>query len=330
MIPKTAASLVDEVLRGSVLATARLITLVEDGHPDAREALRALYPHTGKAYIVGITGSSGSGKSTLVDKVALNLSNENHTVGIVAIDPSSPFTGGALLGDRVRMQGADAHDGIFIRSLSTRGMMGGLSRTTADIVKIMDAMGKDFILVETIGVGQDEVSIAEEADTTVLIMVPGLGDDIQSIKAGIMEIADIFVVNKCDREGAEAVVSAIRLSLEMAPVADGWSPPIVKTVATLDEGVGALVEQLRQHRKYLEESGELAKKRRERIRSELIRMVDESVFRFVAKQTKLDESFEEVLEDVVSRKKDPYSCVDRIREVLESRLIGKPFEGEET
>ncbi len=233
--------LVDRLLAGDRRAVARLISLVENGAPESREALAALFPHTGHAHIVGITGSPGSGKSTLVNQLAKVFRRQGATVGIVAVDPTSPFSGGAILGDRIRMQDLCGDPGVFIRSMATRGALGGLARATSDVVKVLDAFGKDVILVETVGVGQDEVDIAKAAHTTIVVEAPGMGDDIQAIKAGVMEIADILVVNKADREGAERTVAALEMMLDLnGHPACGWQTPVLKTVATQDEGIADL------------------------------------------------------------------------------------------
>ncbi|MCK5185982.1 MAG: methylmalonyl Co-A mutase-associated GTPase MeaB, partial [Deltaproteobacteria bacterium] len=221
--------LVKEALNGSERAIAQLITMVENELPGWMEAMKQVYPHTGNAYLIGFTGPTGSGKSTLVDRVALALHNQNYSIGIIAIDPSSPFTGGALLGDRVRMREVTDKEGVFIRSLGTRGGLGGISQATSDVIKILDASGKDCILIETIGIGQDEVEVVQIVDTSIVVSVPGLGDDIQTLKAGIMEIGDIFVVNKSDREGADHVVTMISAMLDLNPLTTVWRQPIVKT-----------------------------------------------------------------------------------------------------
>jgi len=306
--------LVNEAISGSVRALAKLITMVENEMPEALEALRRLYPQTGKAYIIGITGPPGSGKSTLTDKITKELRKQNFTVGIIAVDPTSPFTGGALLGDRLRMQDITSDEGVFVRSMATRGTLGGLSKATADTVKVLDAFGKDFIIIETVGVGQDEVDIVKTADTTLLISVPGLGDDIQALKAGIMEIGDIFVVNKADREGADRVVTELSLMLDLSPAKSAWRPPVVKTVGTLGEGVSELAEKILAHRKFLEEGEGLVKKRNIRAREEIINLIEKEISKYIHKMLKYDVAFDEVIEQVVARRKDPYSYAQTVTE----------------
>ena len=306
--------LVNDAISGSVRALAKLITMVENEMPEALQALRQLYPRTGKAYIIGITGPPGSGKSTLTDKITKELRKQNFTVGIIAVDPTSPFTGGALLGDRLRMQDITSDEGVFVRSMATRGTLGGLSRATADTVKVLDAFGKDFIIIETVGVGQDEVDIVKTADTTLLISVPGLGDDIQALKAGIMEIGDIFVVNKADREGADRVVTELSLMLDLSPAKSAWRPPVVKTVGTLGEGVSELAEKILAHRKFLEEGEGLVKKRNIRAREEIINLIEKEISKYIHKMLKYDVSFDEVIDQVVARQKDPYSYAQTVTE----------------
>jgi LAO/AO transport system kinase len=306
--------LVTEVLQGSVRAMARLITLVENTDRRALGLLGAIHPHTGKAYILGITGSPGTGKSTLTDKITALLRSEEQTVGIIAVDPSSPFTGGALLGDRIRMQRSSGDPDVFIRSMATRGTLGGLARTTADVVKIMDAFGKDWIIVETVGVGQDEVDIAKTADTTVVVLAPGLGDTIQSMKAGVMEIADLYVVNKADRSGADTLVAEVSLRVEQdsqikhAP----WRAPVVKTVAVEDMGTETLVEEIKRHRGFLEESGALERARRDKARQETLSLLKEEIYRSMLKKITGDGNFEDFLDDILEHKTDPYTSVQEI------------------
>ena len=308
--------LVRDALSGSVRALAKLITLVENEMPGAVEALQKLYPKTGHAYIIGITGPPGSGKSTLTDKVTKELRSRNYTVGIIAVDPTSPFTGGALLGDRLRMQDIINDDGVFVRSMATRGALGGLSKATADIIKVLDAFGKDFIIIETVGVGQDEVDIVKTADSTLLISVPGLGDEIQALKAGIMEIGDIFVVNKADREGADRVVTELSLMLDLSPAKSAWRPPIIKTVGTLGEGIPELTGRILEHQKFLEAGKGLREKRNERARMEIINIIEQEISKYIHQMLQVDLSFNQVIEQVVAREKDPYSY---------ARMIIQPF-----
>jgi LAO/AO transport system kinase len=308
--------LVERLLAGDRRAVARLISLVENGAPESREALAALYAHTGRAHIVGITGSPGSGKSTLVNQMAKAFRRQGATVGIVAVDPTSPFSGGAILGDRIRMQDLCGDPGVFIRSMATRGALGGLARATSDVVKLLDAFGKDIILVETVGVGQDEVEIAKAAHTTIVVEAPGMGDDIQAIKAGVMEIADILVVNKADREGAERTVAALEMMLGLKGQADGcWQIPVLKTVATQDEGIAALVEATVLHRQFLRQSGKLALRESERARRELTDIVQEHL-RALLLAAVAPKEIDRLVESIVRREMDPYAAAD----VLMQRL----------
>jgi len=310
----TPSEMVEEALAGSVRALAKLITLVENEMPGSAEALQKLYAKTGRAYTIGITGPPGSGKSTLTDKITREIRKKGFTVGVIAVDPTSPFSGGALLGDRLRMQEITSDEGVFVRSMATRGTLGGLSKATADTIKILDAFGKDFILIETVGVGQDEVDIVRTADSTLLISVPGLGDDIQALKAGIMEIGDLFVVNKADREGADRVVTELSLMLELNPSSRAWRPPIIKTVGTLGTGIPELVEKIFAHRKFLEEGDGLKAKRNERAREEIVHLIEREISKYVQKMLKYDVNFEEVIDQVVARQQDPYSYARKVTE----------------
>jgi LAO/AO transport system kinase len=306
--------LVREMLAGSVRALSRVITLVENEDPRAYEVMGSLFPHTGKAYVIGITGSPGTGKSTLTDKLAMVLRQRDLTVGIIAVDPSSPFTGGALLGDRIRMQSANVDPGVFIRSMATRGHLGGLARTTADVIKILDAFGKDFVIVETVGVGQDEVDIARTADTTILVLAPGLGDAIQSMKAGVMEIADVYAINKADRDGAAQLFSDVRIRVDQDVHIRkaAWQAPVLMTVAVDDQGITELVEAIDTHRRFLQETGRMSSARREKTRHETLALLKEEVSRIILERILGNGRFDALIDDIAARKRDPYTSVQEI------------------
>jgi len=304
--------LVNRLLEGDRRAAARLITLVEEGASTAREVVEAIHPYTGHAYIVGITGLPGSGKSTLLDKLITLARREGLKVGVIAVDPTSPFTGGAILGDRIRMQRHSTDQGVFIRSMATRGSLGGLARATDDAVKVLDAYGCDVIFVETVGVGQTEVDIVKTADTVVLVTVPGLGDDVQAIKAGLMEIADVFVINKADREGVEMTYMEIRMAIEFERERwekSGWEPPIVSTVAFTLSGVRPLWEAIKKHEEFLKSSGKLMEKRRKRVEEEVKRIAIGKV-REAMESRLMDEDISSVVNAVLERKIGPYSAAD--------------------
>ena len=316
-----AMELTQRLLTGDRRAIARLITIVENNGPEAQEVLAALYPHTGRAHIVGVTGAPGTGKSTLVNELAKVYRQRERTVGIIAVDPTSPFSGGALLGDRIRMRDLSGDPGIFIRSMATRGSLGGLARATADAVKVLDAAGYQMIFVETVGAGQSEVDIAKAAHTTIVVEAPGLGDDIQAIKAGITEIADIFVVNKADREGADNTAMALEMILDLnhqshlASSDHGWRPPICKTVALHGDGIGAVVESIEEHAAYLRDSGNLQRRERERLERELRSIITQKMARSFFE--KLDQAqFDSLVDSVVRRELDPYSAATLLLEAL--------------
>ena len=311
-------NLAKRILDGDIRAASRLMRDIDDRIPTAIEDLKEIYPKTGRAYIIGVTGSPGSGKSTLVDKMIDIFRKEGKTVGVVAVDPTSPFSGGAILGDRIRMQRHATDEGVFIRSLATRGWLGGLSRSTQDIVNVMDALGKDIVIVETVGVGQDEVEIVNTAHTSIVVLVPGMGDDIQAIKAGIIEIGDLFVINKCDREGAEKVERDLRSSLEMGRKKDtAWDPLIFKTEAILGKGIFELVSGIYRHKQALEQSRDLGKKLKERVKTTFLAILQTEVMaRFIEK---IDEEgqWDEIIDNLMSRRTDPYT--------LAQKMIAKEF-----
>jgi len=336
------SDVVNRVLVGDRRAVARLITMIENDGDEARRALAELYPHTGQAHVVGVTGAPGTGKSTLVNELAKIYRRGGgqpirspKMVGIIAVDPTSPFSGGAILGDRVRMRELSGDPGVFIRSMATRGSLGGLARATADAIKVLDAAGYEIIFVETVGAGQAEVDIARTAHTTIVVQAPGLGDDIQAIKAGILEIADIFTVNKADREGADNAVMALQMMLDLnlasrpalhhgvmvesvGQVANlsheqGWRPPILKTVALHSQGVEAVVEAIEAHLVYLKESQTLHRRERERIESELNNILQQELMRRLLRQVG-ERELAELIERISRREMDPYSAARRLIE----------------
>jgi LAO/AO transport system kinase len=300
---------IDAVVAGDARAMARAISLIEDEAADAAALIGQIYPRTGRAYLIGLTGAPGTGKSTLVDALTAEIRRSGLTVGVIAVDPTSPFTGGAILGDRVRMTGHSADPGVYIRSMATRGHLGGLSRATSDVALVLDAAGKDIVIIETVGVGQDEVDIVRTADVSIVVVVPGAGDDVQAIKAGIMEIGDIFVVNKADREGADRAAQAIAANLSLGEVKNDWKPPIVKTEATRAIGVDELWRQIGRFREH--SAAEQASRRTERQRVRLRELLARQLVRRVEASLPAGE-IERMAERVANRELDPYSAVSEL------------------
>ncbi len=305
-------AIIEGVLSRDTLAIARAISLVENRDEDAPKLLKALFPHTGKALIIGVTGSPGVGKSTLVDRLALHYRGEGELIGIIAVDPSSPFSGGAILGDRIRMQALGTDPGVFIRSMATRGNLGGLAATTADVVSILDAAGFQKIIVETVGVGQDEIDIVKTADVIVVVLVPGMGDEIQTIKAGIMEIGDVFVINKADREGVERMEQGIRALLELTERTDGWHPPVVKTVATQNQGIDELARAIATYRQFRRSPDRPDERRRQIAEYRLIELLRDRLLFIALERGLRNGELKELARQVAEKERDPYSIVEEI------------------
>ena len=301
-----------DTLQRDTRALSRTITQVENRAAGSTEILRDLFPHTGHAHIIGITGSPGAGKSTLVDRVATAYRQKDKQIGVIAVDPTSPFSGGAILGDRIRMQTKGVDSGVYIRSMATRGNLGGLASATSDVVLVLDAAGKDPVIVETVGVGQDEIEIVKVADVTIVVLVPGMGDDVQALKAGIMEIADIFVINKADRPGVERLERAVTTMLSLAHREDGWIPPIVKTVATKDEGTDELVATIQRYSEFIQSGSLRAQKRQDAARQRLLSLLAERTLRLVLEKALSAGDLSRIVDDIVDRKQDPYTVVERI------------------
>jgi len=302
----------EEVRAGDVRALSRAITTIENHDANAEPLLRALFPHTGEAYLIGVTGAPGTGKSTLVDRLAGHYRKQDEAVGVIAVDPTSPYSGGAILGDRIRMQGHAADTGVFIRSMATRGFLGGLSRTTSEVALLLDAAGKRQILIETVGVGQDEVDIVRLADCVIVVVVPGMGDDIQNMKAGLMEIADIFVVNKSDREGAERVEQQLKAMLSLVMPQHGWQPAVVRTVASENRGIDTLAETVAKFREHFASRPERQKKHVEHWKKRLLELLESRLLERAIGGATGEAQLEKLAYEVAERHKDPFTAVGEI------------------
>jgi GTPase len=302
----------EQIRAGEIRAISRAITAIENHAAQAEPLLKILFPQTGSAYLTGITGAPGTGKSTLVDRIAAQHRKQNEGVGVIAVDPTSPYTGGAILGDRIRMQSHAGDAGIFIRSMATRGFLGGLARATAEVALLLDAAGKHQILIETVGVGQDEIDIVRLADCVVVVLVPGLGDDIQNMKAGLMEIADIFVLNKSDREGADRLEEQIHAMLSLVMPRDGWHPPVIRTVATENKGIDNLAATIAKFRVHFEFRGERAKKHTEHWRNHLLELLESRLVERVLNAAGGEAALNQLAADVAERRKDPFAAVNEI------------------
>jgi len=303
-------NLAERLLNKDKRAAARLISMIENRDPDALNILKSLYHKGGNAYVVGITGPPGAGKSTLTDKLVKTLRKEDKTVAIIAVDPTSPFTGGAILGDRVRMTDLSTDKGVFIRSMGARGHLGGISEATGAAVKILDIFGYDYIFIETVGVGQSEVEIVENCDTTVMVMVPGLGDDIQAIKAGIMEIGDVFAVNKADRDGAKRTAREIDIMLDFNK--SDWRPPVEMVIAIENSGVEELLESIKKHHQHMLDTDKFKERRKRNSHNEIIHLVKQRVLHLILDETFKENHVEHLTEAVVERKLDPYTASEEI------------------
>lgn len=313
------STLIERLVAGEARAVARAISKVEDGAKDAGELMKAVFALTGRATVVGITGAPGAGKSSLVDKLALLYRQQGERVGIVAVDPSSPFSGGAILGDRIRMQTLGLDPGVFIRSMATRGNLGGLARATVDAVAILDAAGYGRVIVETVGVGQDEVEIVKTADVSVVVLVPGMGDDIQAIKAGIMEIGDIFVINKADREGVLRTEKELEALLSLAMRPDAWQPPIVKTIATENKGISDLVGAIESYREFQQKAEASLERRVAIARWRILELLREQLLARTLSGDGASEKLDALASEVAAKRRDPYSAVEEILKTVSSK-----------
>lgn len=317
--------IVEKVVAGDVRTVARLIRDIDDRVPEVRSILKKLYPHTGRAYVIGITGAPGVGKSTLVDQMVAYLRKQNKTVGVLAVDPTSPFSGGAILGDRIRMQRHSLDKGVYIRSLATRGHFGGLTQSTRSAIDVLDAMGKDVILVETVGVGQDEVDVVKSAQTTVIVVIPGMGDDIQAIKAGILEVGDIFVINKADRDGVDKTATDLRnmIDMDQKKYSEGqWKPPILQVQAVFNKGVPELLEEIEKHGRYVKqaEQAQGPARKKERVREELAELIKNRIIQDVFDRLIESGAFACMVDAIVEGKTDPYTACDEIVLTKEEHL----------
>ena len=301
-----------QIRNGEIRAISRAITAIENHAPEAEPLLKELFPQTGRAYLIGVTGAPGTGKSTLVDRLAAHYRKQDDRVGIIAVDPTSPYTGGAILGDRIRMQSHAGDDGIFIRSMATRGFLGGLARATAEVALLLDAAGKKQILIETVGVGQDEVDIVRLADCVLVVLVPGLGDDIQNMKAGLMEIGDIFVLNKADREGADRLEEQLHAMLSLVMPRDGWHPPALRTVATDNKGIDALAAAIAKFRAHFESSSQRAQEHAEHWRNRLLELLEARILDRVLNAAGGEAALNQLAADVAERRIDPFAAVNQL------------------
>jgi LAO/AO transport system kinase len=310
----------EQVRAGDVRALSRAITAIENHQPKAEELLRLLFPYTGRAYLTGITGAPGTGKSTLADRLAAHYRKQQEQVGVIAVDPTSPYTGGAILGDRIRMQGHAGDSGMFIRSMATRGFLGGLARATAEVALLLDAAGKQQVLIETVGVRQDEIDIVRWADCVLVMMVPGMGDDVQNMKAGLMEIGDIFVLNKADRQGADRLEQELLAMLSMVMPRQAWHPPVVRTVATENKGIDTLAGMIGKFQRHFEASGERQRKHVEHWKKRLLELLESRLLEKVLGGADGQRLLEELASEVAQRKRDPFAAVKEI--LARSRLAG--------
>jgi LAO/AO transport system kinase len=312
-MPASIETWAEQIRMGDVRAVSRAITAIENHEPQAEDLLKTVFSDTGKSFVIGVTGAPGTGKSTLVDRLAAHYRAQGNPVGIIAVDPTSPYTGGAILGDRIRMQGHASDPEIFIRSMATRGFLGGLARATGDVALILDAAGKEYVLVETVGVGQDEVDIVRLADCTLVLLVPGMGDDVQNMKAGLMEIADIFVLNKSDRDGVERLEAELEAMLQLVPERNGWKPAIVRTVATENKGVDELASSIAEYRERMDNSAERQERKIEHWKWRLLALAGEAVLKRAVSGADGEAALNKLASEVASRGMDPYAAV---RELL--------------